>query len=333
MTVDALDRIGLVAIGRNEGERLKLCLQSVAPLLPRVVYVDSGSTDGSVEAATAAGAEVVQLDPDQPFTAARARNAGFARLTALWPNLDYVMFIDGDCELAEGWLEKGAVSLDAQPGAAVVCGRLRERRPEASVFNLLCDIEWDAPVGETDACGGIALFRAGAFGEAKGFRDDLVGGEEPELCLRLRERGWRILRIDADMGSHDAAMQRFFQWWRRSARAGFAFAEVSDLHRDSPKRIWKAETRRALVWAAIAPAALVGAVLFHPAAFWLLALYPAQAVRMAMKERGRLGLRRAFVFGVFNTLGKFAEAQGALRYLAFRRRRPGAPADGLEAAQ
>ena len=34
---------------------------------------------------------------------------------------------------------------------AVVCGRRRERLPEASVYNRLCDLEWDGPPGETEA--------------------------------------------------------------------------------------------------------------------------------------------------------------------------------------
>ena len=52
-TVDA------VVIGRNEGARLLACLAALQGRVRRLVYVDSGSTDGSVAVATAAGAEVV----------------------------------------------------------------------------------------------------------------------------------------------------------------------------------------------------------------------------------------------------------------------------------
>ncbi|MEO0678525.1 MAG: hypothetical protein AAFZ02_13325, partial [Pseudomonadota bacterium] len=51
------------------------------------------------EAARALGAEVVELDLAIPFTAARARNAGFRALLARAPELDFVQFVDGDCEL------------------------------------------------------------------------------------------------------------------------------------------------------------------------------------------------------------------------------------------
>ena len=67
--------VGAVVIGRNEGERLLRCLDAMLPQVERVVYVDSGSTDDSVAEAQKRGVEVVALDLQLPFTAARARNA------------------------------------------------------------------------------------------------------------------------------------------------------------------------------------------------------------------------------------------------------------------
>ena len=67
--------VAVVAIGRNEGERLRACLHSVLDVAALVVYVDSGSSDGSAQRARAHCAEVVELDPARPFSAARARNA------------------------------------------------------------------------------------------------------------------------------------------------------------------------------------------------------------------------------------------------------------------
>ena len=193
------ERVGVVAIGRNEGERLRRCLTSVVERAGVVVYVDSGSTDDSVEMARGLGAMVVDLDRTTPFTAARARNAGLATLREAAPGLELVQFVDGDCEVAAGWLELAARQLDAEPQVAVVCGRRRERHPEASIYNRLCDIEWDTPVGYADACGGDALMRVAALAEVGGYDPDLIAGEEPDLCLRLRQRGWKVLRMDAEM--------------------------------------------------------------------------------------------------------------------------------------
>src|SRR6476660_3526039 len=82
--------VAVVAIGRNEGERLQRCLESVRPQCETIVYVDSGSDDGSVDLARGLGVEVVELDMSIPFTAARARNEGLRRLRELRPSLEYV---------------------------------------------------------------------------------------------------------------------------------------------------------------------------------------------------------------------------------------------------
>ncbi len=310
-------RTGVVAIGRNEGERLVACLRSLrSEGAAAIVYVDSGSTDGSVAAAEALGAETVRLDMSVPFTAARARNAGIARLNERAAPF-FIQVIDGDCTLAPGWLARAEQFLDAHRDFAVVCGRRRERRPEASVYNRLCDIEWDTPVGEAAACGGDALMRAEALAAVGFYRENLVAGEEPELCLRLREKGWKIWRLDADMTTHDAAITAFRQWWTRMTRTGHAFAEVSALHRRSPLRIWRRETLRAVLWASIAPLAIVLALTVSPGFLLLLVAYPAQAFRLWLNVRARLGPDAA-AWATMTVVGRFAEASGVLRFYGGR---------------
>ena len=311
--------VAAVVIGRNEGVRLKACLASLQGEAERIVYVDSGSTDGSLEAARALGAETVALDLSTPFTAARARNAGIEALAA-GAVPDIVQFVDGDCEIRPGWIAAARDFLAARPRAGVVCGRRRERFPEASRWNRLCDAEWDTPVGPALACGGDAAMRWEAVAAAGGFDPSLIAGEEPELCVRLRAAGWEVWRIDREMTLHDAAMTRFAQWWSRSRRAGHAFAEGAALHGGPPERHWVGETRRALSWGAGLPlAALLGA-LVTPWALLLLLAWPAQVVRLALRAGGgRAAWERAF----FLTLGKIPEAAGALEYLGRRlARRP-----------
>lgn len=299
--------IAAVAIGRNEGERLVRCLDSLrAAGLRRIVYVDSGSTDDSVAQALARGATVVRLDLATPFTAARARNAGVAALAGDQP--DYVQFIDGDCVLNPGWLGQAARFLDQTPQAAVACGRLREIAPEASLYNRMIDHEWNTPVGQTKACGGIALIRTGPFHAAGGFNPGLIAGEEPELCLRLRRAGWQIWRLDAEMALHDAAMHRFGQWWRRTRRAGYSYALGAALHGRTAERHNMAQTRRALIWGLGIPlAAILGAALIHPWLLGLLLAWPLQAVRLWRRDGDPV--RAAFV-----TLGKLPEALGVLEF-------------------
>ncbi len=182
-------------IGRNEGKRFVRCLDSLLGRVNPIVYVDSGSTDGSIEYAREHGVEVVELDSSIPFTAARARNAGLDRAQELTPDAELVMFVDGDCEVNPEWLTTAERFLDEHEDYAVVCGRRRERHPGASVYNYLCDVEWNTPVGDARGCGGDAVMRVRAFTAVGGFNASLIAGEEPELCVRLRAAGWKIRRL------------------------------------------------------------------------------------------------------------------------------------------
>jgi glycosyltransferase involved in cell wall biosynthesis len=146
-----LEEIGAVAIGRNEGDRLRRCLASVVKEVGAVVYVDSGSQDDSVAFARSLGVETVALDLSVPFTAARARNQGFQRLVEIKPDIECVQFLDGDCELP-GWLARAEKEMASRPDTAVVCGRRRERFSEASIYNLLRDIEWDTSARQVPGC-------------------------------------------------------------------------------------------------------------------------------------------------------------------------------------
>jgi glycosyltransferase involved in cell wall biosynthesis len=304
----------VVIIGRNEGDRLLRCLQSLSNQGARLIYVDSGSTDDSENMARRMGADVVALDMTVPFTAARARNAGFERMKLLDPESEYVMFVDGDCEVFPGWLKNSMKFLDAHPDVAAVCGRTRERYPERSIYNLLCDIEWDTPLGETKACGGNVLMRVGPFEFVKGFRPDLIAGEEPELCVRLRSAGWKIWRLDQDMALHDAAMMHFGQWWKRTVRAGYAFAEGVHLHGSPPERHFVRETRRGLFWGLAIPMFALG-LTFLVGAWGLVVLlvYPIQILRLALL--GNRSMEENWWRALYLVIGKFPETIGQLKYL------------------
>jgi glycosyltransferase involved in cell wall biosynthesis len=309
-------RLGVVIIGRNEGERLRRCLMSVSATPSTIVYVDSGSSDGSLVLAAQLGAQVVELDRHLPFTAARARNTGLARLRELNPGIELVQFVDGDCEVVPGWLEKAVGAILGDSSVAVVCGRRRERHPEASVYNRLCDIEWNTPIGFAKACGGDALMRIGPLSDVGGYNPSLIAGEEPDLCLRLRQRGHRILRIDAEMTLHDANITRFSQWWRRTVRSGHAYAEGFTLHRREPGGYCAKQVRSNLMWGAFLPLLCFALLWLLPTLGSLFLVgYPLLALRVFRSSRRR-GIPRkdAWLFALFCVLGKFPSSYGQLRY-------------------
>ena len=310
-------RVAAVAIGRNEGERLVRCLESLRGALARIVYVDSGSQDGSVARAAALGADIVELDTSRPFSAARARNAGFRRLLELEPGLSLVQFIDGDCVLERAWIGEASRFMGEHADVAIACGRLREVHPEASIYNRLIDLEWDTPVGDVPGCGGICLVRSDTFAAVGGFDEQLVAGEEPELCLRMRRRGQRIVRLPLEMARHDAALTRFSQWWRRRVRAGHAVAQSAHRHWGSPERYCMRELTSALAWGAALPLGAVSlAALSAPlASAAVLGLYAAPLARTyrAQRRRGRTALV-AGLNAVDCVGGKFAELQGTMLF-------------------
>ena len=289
-----IDQVGFVIIGRNEGARLAVCIESVLKQARIAVYVDSGSRDASVSLARSYGLPVMELDRSHPFTAARARNAGFAWLREHEPALAFVHFIDGDCELVGGWLPRALAAIRSEPDLAVVCGRRRERSPDASFYNRLCDEEWNTPVGIAHSCGGDALFRIEPFLQVGGFSEDLIAGEEPDLCHSIRQAGWRIRRIDSEMTMHDAAMVHFGQWWQRNRRSGYATAEA----------LWRRGAEEPQLYRQV-----ISNVVWALPIFW--PLWPLLWIR--------LFLRRGILQASFLTIGKLPHFQGQVDFWTRRR--------------
>ncbi|HVX84435.1 MAG TPA: glycosyltransferase [Phycisphaerae bacterium] len=328
--MSGMSKLGVVIIGRNEGARLGACMASVRKSqgfegegpggatgggIP-IVYVDSASTDDSVALAREAGARIVELDVTRPFTAARARNAGAEALFASFPDVEYVQFLDGDTELDGTWLKHGCDYLDHHAGIAVVSGRCRERFPEATVYNLLGDMEWDAPVGPATEFGGNAMIRAGVFKELGGFSGHFIAGEEPELAARMRLAGLKIMRLNHEMVLHDLAMTRFGQWWRRTTRSGHALAQLHHTHGGAPLRMYRKQWRSTLVWTLGPP--VLAAALAATVSVWCLLLMPAAYValwaKIARQRIGRDGWYPAVVYGGFITLGKFPQLLGLVKF-------------------
>jgi GT2 family glycosyltransferase len=312
-----MNDLGVVAIGRNEGERLRRCLESLLGRGLTIVYVDSNSVDGSVDLAMCMGVEIVHLDLSHPFTAARARNEGFQRLCELNPAVRFVQYVDGDCEVAEGWLETAAGLLADDPSVGVVCGRRRERFPEGTVYNHLADLEWDSPIGEATACGGDAMMRVEAVRKVGGYNPGIIAAEDDEVCLRIRREGWKVMRIDAEMTRHDMAMTSFRQWWKRSTRTGHAYAEGSAMYGQAPERHFVRQNRSALFWGLFLPVVILalgwptrGVSLFLAAGYYL--LY--RRTRRYYEVQRGWPRADAGLYASWIVLAKFPQALGVIRY-------------------
>ena len=313
-----MNNLGIVIIGRNEGERLWNCLNSLPCDLNKksVIYVDSGSIDKSVELAQTLGYSTLSLDLTTPCSAARARNEGFTFLIQNHPDVHYVQFIDGDCELCDGWLGEALFYFSQYDLCSVVAGRTIEKFPDISVYNLLCDLEWGSPAGIVSSCGGIFMARTDSFLQVEGFNSTILAGEEPELCYRLRNLGFEIHRLDIPMVLHDASMTKFSQWWKRSMRSGLAYAQGFSLHGKDKGNFCLKDLLRIWLWAFFLPLGILSlATIYSPWNLSLLAIYPCQILRIAISANARFtNAKKSLLYAFFNMLGKFPQFLGQMSF-------------------
>lgn len=319
-----LEQVAFIVIGRNEGARLARCIASL-PTGAVAVYVDSGSSDDSCALAARSGLIVHELDRSKPFSAARARNAGAERAAAAAPGSKYFQFLDGDCELHPDWIGAALKLFSTRPEVAVVCGRRRERFPEASLYNRLMDLEWEGPIGEVRSCGGDALFLRSEFERVGGFDELCLAGEEPELCARIAGSGWKIVRIADEMTVHDADILQFSVWWRRQLRSGYGGIDSDSRQgRRGGSKYFRRQIQSAWVWGLGFPALVaigtlwgLGVSGFLGAMFFLAGVlfWVAQVLRVAMGYRRRnVPVKIAVLGAIVTMVSKFAHAVGQVRW-------------------
>ena len=319
--------ISVVVIGRNEGQRLARCLESVLRIPgfkesgAELIYADSASRDGSPELAAGYGAQVIVLDAPRT-TAALGRNAGWRAAKG-----EFILFLDGDTILHPGFANAALEPMMQDSSIVAVWGHRREIYPKASIYNRILDLDWVYAPGITECCGGDVLMRRHVLEEAGGYDSELIAGEEPELCHRLRARGYRILHIDHPMTGHDLHVTRWSQYWKHAVRAGHAFAEISSRFRDSGDRLWDADRKRNLLrggfWAAsLAIALVISALLLSvlPLAAWL-ALLALLSLRSAWKSRWKSrDIPTLLLYGVHSHLQQIPICVGQLRFALDQRR-------------
>lgn len=312
--------MGIVVIGRNEGVRLRQCLTSVRDVAAcPVVYVDSGSKDDSVKVAKACGVEVLELDSSRPFSAARARNEGLARLIALHPAIRFVQFVDGDCTLMAGWLEAASCALLADPGRAAVTGHLRELNAQATTYNRLCALEWSSPPGDLKdfgGLGGISMMRVDVLQRLGGFNPDVIAGEDSELGARMSLAGYKVTKIDQPMAVHDANIGTFWQWWKRAVRAGHAIGQRSHLNGNTELKDCIRERNSTWFWGIGVPlVVLVTLIPTSGLSALLLGGYAALFYRVFRFRRRRGDSNQdALLYARYLLLSKFANALGLIRF-------------------
>ena len=284
-----------------------------------IIYVDSGSSDNSVEIAKPLVNCVHQLDPATPFSAARARNEGCQHLTTLFPSLQYIQFVDGDCVIDEGWLTAAQAAIEQDEKRAAVIGHLQELNPDASIYNRMCAMEWRSPAGELTnfgALGGISMIRADVFKQLGGFKANVIAGEDSEFGVRLSLAGYKVVKIDHIMAVHDANISTFQQWWKRAVRGGHAIGQRADLNGATIAKDCVKERKSTLVWGVFLP--IVALILLIFAGCWsflILLAYVFLAIKVYFYRRKQgENSRDAFTYAQFMPFVKIANGLGLLKF-------------------
>jgi GT2 family glycosyltransferase len=301
-------KVGFVVIGRNEGQRLELCLKSLPIGSHPVVYVDSNSYDDSVYIAKTLSVDVIVLDSNMKINASVARNSGFKYLIKNNNDIDYVHFIDADCELDVNWIEEAVTLLDCDETTVAVCGRLREKFVNKNVYTRLCDMSWYIKPGFVNSCGGIFTIRADVYQYHNGFNEDLIAGADPEFFNRVYNSNGKIMCLPALMGTHDCAMYSLKQWWIRSKKTGFAYANGKELG------LWKNKPLSALFWGGVLPFTTLVISLFFMPFLLLFLIYIIQILRTANKLDIPYLFKEKFLYGSFIILGKVPDLIGVIKY-------------------
>jgi glycosyltransferase involved in cell wall biosynthesis len=305
--------LGVVIIGRNEESTIQASIESASPY--PLVYVDSGSSDQSVELAKASKAHVIELDDSKAYTAARGRNAGFRYLSEQYPDIQYIQFVDGDSTLSKGWLEYGAAVLEKKPRTAAVQGILDERYPDLSIYNKLCEMEWKRVVGPIDYITGLSMIRVKALKETGGYDETIIAGEEPELSLRFIKLGYVMELLDYKMATHDAKMLRFMQWWTRCLRYGHGFSEHLEMEGANKKYI--REKFSTLFWAGVIPSLIILSLAFAPLFSVFIASSYVYLIWKIMKFRQRTyndSQKDGILYACFLCFAKFPQLLGMCLY-------------------
>ena len=235
----SVPRVLVAIVSWNSAAHLTAAVKSVPPGVP-VVVVDNASSDGSAEAARAAGARVV----------AAAENLGFGPACNLAAQegapSETILFLNPDAALLDGVsaLEALLAALDADPAVVAAAPRLTgdgqeefqlRRLPRLGAIlreALLVDRLFPANAGfrrdryldrprdtafdvEQPAAAALLVRRA-AFEAAGGFDPAFTPAwyEDVDLCAKLLERGGRIRYVPSARAAHVGGVAMDALAWR-----------------------------------------------------------------------------------------------------------------------
>jgi GT2 family glycosyltransferase len=178
-------RVGVVVPCKDEARTIETCLTALRaqnPAPSRIVVVDNGSTDGSIEIAERFADEVLVVPG---ITISEMRNRGARALG----DVDVIAFVDADCEVNPHWTEAALAALET----ADLAGWRSDAAPDAPwVAGRWAAVEARQQHGQSYVWSQHLAIRADVFDKLDGFDETLPTGEDVDLSQRVLATGGRI---------------------------------------------------------------------------------------------------------------------------------------------
>jgi glycosyltransferase involved in cell wall biosynthesis len=204
MKTDMQMSLDVVIITKDQGWNVRRLIESVLRETEgrpgtEIILVDSASSDDTVDVASEYPIRVIRLSKRQRLTAAAGRHAGLSQTGG-----DVVLFLDGDMELRRGWIDAALGLFARRPDIAVISGEVIDQPIRARCLRAVESVGeiQRASFSEVTHGGGAAAYRRSVLDRVGSFNPYLFSDEEPELCLRIRHAGYRIVRLDRPIADH-----------------------------------------------------------------------------------------------------------------------------------
>jgi len=198
-------KISVIIKALNEEENIARSIEStlsaLAPYDGEVIVADSGSADRTVEIAAAYPIIVVQLAKPEERCCGIGPQLGYQHCRG-----DYIYILDGDMTLDAAFLKTAVEYLADQPQTAGVGGFVQEMRIANIEFEsrLKRQARRQVQHGSIVKClNGGGLYRRSAIDDVAYFSDrNLHSYEEFDLGVRLRSKGWNLVRLEDHAADH-----------------------------------------------------------------------------------------------------------------------------------
>lgn len=210
--------LSIIIPAKDEENYISGCLASIKSAIANafpyeVIVVDNGSVDTTVARAKEAGATVVSID-SATISSLRNRGAELAKGEIL-------LFLDADVFIKKEWFYAFNAILDKVINKRLITGS-RCLVPEKSNW---IEKFWFKPLINADSPyinSGHLIVSKKFFNELRGFSENLITGEDYDLCIRATKGGGFVENNTALQAVHLGYPKTILQFIKRERWHGFS---------------------------------------------------------------------------------------------------------------